>query len=295
MGNADDAVIPRSGMRAAAMPAGIRPADMIQPSMAERRDSGNEKLWRSTLLGTNPALRFGRVAFAALPSAPRCEWCASPFKGPFVPLLRVMGHKPFQKNPRYCAFCIDWLLKRKGGAEVEMSALFADVRGSTQMAESLGSNKMHDLMDRFYSIGVELLIQGGAIIDRFMGDQVVGFFVPGLAGRDHARRAIETGLELLRATGNVAGQTALVPVGAGVQTGKAFIGTVGRRDLVLELAAAGEDVHVAARFASNAGAGELLCSEDAFRASHLDLAAEQRDLDLKGVSATIRARVLRPA
>ena len=268
---------------------------MIQPSMGERRDSGNEKLWRSTLLGTNPALRFGRVAFAALPSAPRCEWCAAPFKGPFVPLLRVIGHRPFPKNPRYCGFCIDWLMKRKGGAEVEMSALFADVRGSTAMSESLGPNKTHDLMDRFYSIGVELLIRGGAIIDRFMGDQVVGFFVPGLAGRDHARRAIETGLELLRATGNVTGQKALVPVGAGVQTGKAFIGTVGRRDLVLELAAAGEDVHVAARFASVAGAGELVCSENAFQASHLGVAAEQRDLDLKGVSATIRARVLRPA
>ncbi len=149
-------------------------------------------------------------------------------------------------------------------------------------------------MDRFYSTGVELLIQGGAIIDRFMGDQVVGLFVPGLAGQHHSRRAIQTGLELLRATGNVAGQKAFVPVGAGVQTGKAFIGTVGRRDLVLELAAAGEDVNVAARFASVAGAGELVCSEEAFQAAHLDVATEQRDLNLKGVSATIRARVLRP-
>lgn len=267
---------------------------MIQPSMAEDRDTGNEKLWRSTLLGTNPALRFGRDLFAVLPSAPRCEWCASPFKGPFVPLLRIMGHQRFAKNPRYCSFCINWLLKRKGGAEVEMSALFADVRGSTAMSESLGAAKMHDLMDSFYSTGVELLIQGGAIIDRFMGDQVVGFFVPGLAGQDHARRAIQTGLELLRVTGNVAGQKALVPVGAGVQTGKAFIGTVGRRDLVLELAAAGEDVNVAARFASVAGAGELVCSEEAFQASNLDVATEQRDLNLKGVSATMRARVLRP-
>jgi adenylate cyclase len=263
--------------------------------MAEGRDTGNEKLWRSTLLGTNPALRFGRVLFAVLPSAPRCEWCGSPFKGPFVPLLRIMGHQRFLKNPRYCSFCIDWLLKRKGGAEVEMSALFADVRGSTPLAESLGPNEMHALMDRFYSIGVEVLIQGGAIVDRFMGDQVCGFFVPALAGQDHARRAIQTGLQLLRATGNVAGQKALVPVGAGVQSGKAFIGTVGRRELVLELAATGEDVNVAARFASVAEAGELVCSEDAFQASHLDLAAEQRDLNLKGVSATIRARVLRPA
>lgn len=175
-----------------------------------------------------------------------------------------------------------------------MSALFADVRGSTPMAERLGANAVHALMDRFFSTGVELMIRGGAIIDRFMGDQVVGFFVPGLAGREHARSAIQTGLELLRATGNVVGQNARVPVGAGVQTGKAFIGTVGRRDLGLELTAVGEDVNVAARFASVAGAGELVCSEGAFQAADLGVPAEQRELTLKGVSATIRARVLRP-
>jgi adenylate cyclase len=161
------------------------------------------------------------------------------------------------------------------------------------MAERLGASGMHALMDRFYSTGVEVLIQGGAIVDRFAGDEVVGFFVPGLAGREHARRAIQTGLDLLRATGNIAGHEAWVPIGVGVQSGKAFIGTVGRDDLILEFTALGEDVNVAARFASVAGAGELVCSEATYRAAHLDVPAESRELTLKGVSARVRTSVLR--
>jgi len=61
------------------------------------------------------------------------------------------------------------------------------------------STRIHSVMGRFYTEGVAVLIRGGALI---MGDQIVGYFVPGYAGRDHARRAIETGIDLLRATGN---------------------------------------------------------------------------------------------
>src|SRR5437867_3125583 len=183
--------------------------------VAEKQDQRVEKLWRETLLGTNPADRAGRTLFAALPSPPRCELCAAPFKGPFAPVLRLIG------------------------------------------------------------------------------DQVVGYFVPGFAGHDHARRAIETGLELLRATGHVPGAEPWVPVGAGVHTGSAFIGTVGRAEGQLEITALGEDVNVAARLASVAATGELVCSEAAYQAAGLDLPGERRTLALKGVSLPIEIRALR--
>jgi len=263
--------------------------------VAQEQDERVGKMWRATLLGTNPADRAGRTFFAALPSPPRCELCAAPFRGPFTPLLRLIGKRPLARNPRYCEFCFRFILNKKGGAEVGMSALFADVRGSTPMAEQLGAAGTHALMDRFYTTGIDVLIHGGALIDRFMGDQVVGYFVPGFAGRDHARSAIETGLELLRATGHVAGKEPWVPVGAGVHTGSAFIGTVGRAEGQLEITALGEDVNIAARLASVAATGELVCSEAAYRAAALDLPGERRQLTLKGVSAPIEVRALHSA
>ena len=261
--------------------------------MSDEVDRGNEALWRAILMGTRRLTRIEHSAFSHLPSPPRCEICASPFKGPFAPVLRFLGRAPFVKNPRYCAVCIGGLMKHKGGAEVELTALFADVRGSTPMAERLGAPGIHDVMDHFYSEGVDALIQGGALIERFMGDQIVGYFVPGYAGHDHAKRALETGLEVLRVTGNVGGDAGWLPVGVGVHTGTAFIGTVGRPGGLIELTALGEDVNVAARLASEAGAGEIVCSETTFRDAGLELASERRVVTLKGVSEPVSVRVIR--
>lgn len=260
--------------------------------MADVIDTGNEERWRSYLCGTDPAARAGRAVWSKLPSPPRCNLCAAPFKGPFVPLLRLIGKKPFAKNPRYCDFCISRLIAAKGGAEVPMSALFADVRGSTPMAEQLGPTGTYNIIDRFYTEGVDVLVHGGAMVDRFMGDQIVGYFVP-LYATEHARTAIETGLALLRTTGHGNGRSPWIPIGVGVHTGSAFVGTVGRPGGLVELTAIGEDVNVAARLASVANAGELVCSEAAYAAAALDGAGESREVTLKGVSQPVAVRVLR--
>jgi adenylate cyclase len=202
------------------------------------------------------------------------------------------GRKRFAKNPRYCDFCVGRLVQGQGGAEVEMSALFADVRGSVPLAEQLGPAGTHRIIDRFYSSGIDVLAKGGAMIDRFMGDQIVGYFVP-LYAPAHARIAIETGLALLRATGHGAGELPWIPIGVGVHTGEAFIGTVGRGSGLVELTAIGEDVNVAARLASVAGPGELICSEAACAAAGMDRATESREVPLKGVSQPVRVRVMR--
>src|SRR5512132_2635847 len=94
------------------------------------RDRGNIDEWRGMLLGTNLWHRWhrrGRGLFGALPSPPRCMICAAPFKGPFTPVLRFFGRSPHPRNPRYCGLCMNVLLSGRGGAEVELTSLFADV------------------------------------------------------------------------------------------------------------------------------------------------------------------------
>lgn len=93
------------------------------------------------------------------------------------------------------------LLSGRGGAEVELTSLFADVRGSTPLAEQLGPTGTHTLMDRFYTEGTEILMRSGALIERFMGDQIVGYFVPGYAGASHARVAVDAALKLFAGDG----------------------------------------------------------------------------------------------
>jgi adenylate cyclase len=93
-------------------------------------------------------------------------------------------------------------------------------------------------------------------------------------------------------TGND-GSEPWVPIGAGVHTGVAFVGSIGTGPHV-ELTAMGDRVNVTARLASAAGAGEILVTEDAANAAGLDLVGlERRDLELKGKSAPTTVRVLR--
>jgi adenylate cyclase len=125
-----------------------------------------------------------------------------------------------------------------------------------------------------------------------MGDQVVGYFVPGFAGPQHAREAVLSGLDILRATGHGA-ETPWVPVGAGVHTGGAFVGSVGKGEDMAELTAIGDPVNIAARLASTAATGEVVVSEEAFAASGLGGDPERRELELKGVGSPVSVRVLR--
>jgi adenylate cyclase len=250
-----------------------------------------EEEWRSLLLGTHPALRAYRRFFATVPKSPRCEFCAVPFAGPFAPLLKILGKGPWVRNPRYCYACCARLIRNKGGVEIGLSFLFADVRGSTPLGEKLGPTGLHDVMDRFYATGIDALIAHGALIDRFMGDQVVGYFAPGFAGPQHARQAVLSGLDILRATGH--GDAApWVPVGAGVHSGTAFVGSVGKGEDMAELTAIGDPVNIAARLASIAGTGEIIVSEEAFVAAGLAGEPERRELTLKGVSTPVKVRVL---
>lgn len=251
-----------------------------------------EEEWRARLMGTHPALREGRRFFVKLPSPPRCELCAFPFVGPLATLMKPFGKAPWPKNPRYCTGCCAMLMKHKGGAEIPLSMMFADVRGSTPLAEQLGMRGLHDLMDRFYTTGVDALVAHGALVDRFMGDQVVGYFTPGFAGRQHARQAILCGLAILRATGHGTGEP-WIPVGVGAHTGEAFVGAIGKGEDLVELSALGEDVNVAARLASVALTGELVASQAAFVAAGLDVPAEPRTIELKGISVPVAVRIIR--
>jgi adenylate cyclase len=140
-------------------------------------------------------------------------------------------------------------------------------------------------MDRFYATAAQVLVDHDAIVDKFVGDEVIGIFIPGLAGKDHAAHALAAARALMAATGNT-GHDPWVAVGAGVHTGVAFVGTVGD-GAHIELTALGDPVNVAARLASAAGAGEILVTLTAAHAANLaEDGLERRDLELKGKSGS---------
>jgi adenylate cyclase len=229
--------------------------------------------------------RFSR----AIPSDPRCKLCDSPFGRPGN-VMRFIGFGPSRLNRRICSGCIHALEKNPGGAEIELSLLFADVRGSTALAEQTSAEEFSQLMARFYGTAANVVDARNGIVDKFVGDQVVALFIPGFAGADHASDAIAAARELLVKTGHGEG-VPWIPVGAGVHTGAAYVGSVGEGD-ALDFTALGDSVNTAARLASCAGAGEILVSSVAAAASQLDTAGlEARTLTLRGRAESVEAWV----
>jgi adenylate cyclase len=146
------------------------------------------------------------------------------------------------------------------GAEVASSFLFADVRRSSELARELGTWEFTRLMQRFYEVATEVLLRNDALLDKFVGDEVVGFFLPFMAGNEHASRAVRAAEELLTATGHRDPGGPWLPMGAGVHTGEAFVGLVSR-GRSSEFTALGDVPNIAAHLAGQARVGEVLVTE----------------------------------
>lgn len=239
---------------------------------------------------------FFKPIFRALPTDPRCHICYIPFHGigGFI-AKRLLDVKPSPMNPHICDTCERFAERYPGGTEIDVSILFADIRGSTPLAEKMGTQEFSKLIHRFYIAGTKPLYSNYAFIEKFIGDGLTAFFSPAFAGPNHALTAIKAGREILQATGHGEGKTPWIPVGVGVNTGTAYIGSVkmegGRTDITI----LGDVVNTAARICSEAGAGELLVGDSAMRMAGLSKTEhEVRNLSLKGKQENVDAWVLKP-
>ncbi len=259
------------------------------------QDAEIENLWRTYLTtGELEQERRQRRLFRMLPGTPRCNNCYAPFQGTGGRIVRlVYGKRPSNLNPQLCNICEEFARQYQGGAEIELSLLFADVRGSTALAEGMSPTEYSRVINRFYEAATHVMIHTNALIDKIIGDQVAGMYVPGFAGPDHARRAIEAAQEIMRVTGHGGPDEPWISLGAGVHTGTAFVGSIRSGEGTADITVLGDAPNTAARLSTSAGRGEILISEAAAVAAGLPTDnLEKRALDLKGKSDPISVYVL---
>jgi len=191
-------------------------------------------------------------------------------------------HGQSRVNPMLCGLCFGSLRQHPGGAEVEISVLFADVRGSTGIAERTSSAEFRRLLQRFYGIASRAIERNGGIVDKFLGDGVMALFIPVIAGERHASRAVTAGRTMLDEAERSDLAASGVRIGVGLHTGTAFVGVLGSDDK-LDFSALGDTVNVAARLGSIAGPGELVVSRVAWEAAGLEVeATDRRQIEVAG-------------
>jgi adenylate cyclase len=254
-----------------------------------------DEMWHSYLTtGEFAKERRQRHFFRLLPGTPRCKNCYAPFHGVGSPVVRLFwGKHPSNMNPQLCNVCEVFAREHRGGAEIELSMLFADVRGSTSLAESMNPTEFSKLINRFYSTATQVMVNSDALIDKIIGDQVAGMYVPGFAGPEHARRAIEAAQEILRATGHRDHEEPWIPLGVGVHTGTAYVGALRSEEGVTDITVLGDAANTTARLSTSAGVGEILVSDSAYSFAGVKLGeAEKQSLELKGKSEPIDVWVI---
>ncbi len=243
-----------------------------------------EAMWREVLVhGHSHKLGF-------LPSSPRCLACKVPFGGIGGKVSSLFGLHPSRKNPNVCNLCDDVL--PKGGAEIDIAVFFADVRGSTGLAERLGPSAFAALLNRFYDAASKAILASVGFIDKMVGDEVMALYVPNTSPEYH-RNAVRAARDLMRAVGYGGPGEPWLPLGIGVHSGLAYVGRVGTGE-VHDVTALGDTVNTAARLQGEASAGEIILSEEIYK-DVVDLYPnlEQRVLTLRGKEASFPARVLK--
>jgi len=262
-----------------------------------------EAVWRDYLTtGSVPKhvhqpwyeLKVWRPLVRHLPSNPRCRICYYPFKGVGGWLSKsLLGLEPSKMNPQLCNVCERFAKRFSAGTELEVSMLFADVRGSTSLAEGIRPAEFSQQMNRFYRAVTNVLFDTNAFVEKLVGDEVGGFFVPGFSGSSHAHIAVDAARKVLEATGHTDPSGPWIPVGVGVHTGLAYIGSVEAAEGYSDIAILGDAVNTTARLTSQAGPGQVVISEATRLAAGLGPdGLQSRQFNLKGKSETVDAWVL---
>src|SRR4051794_34730397 len=123
------------------------------------------------------------------------------------------------------------------------------------------------------------------LVDKLIGDEVMGLFIPGLAGPDYRRNAALAAIDLATAVDDV-------PVGVAANAGIAFVGNVGS-GTVMDFTALGDAVNLGARLQSHAAPGEVVLSADLYELVESDRPAARRDrIQVRGREEEVDVAVL---
>ncbi|MGM3366971.1 adenylate/guanylate cyclase domain-containing protein, partial [Escherichia coli] len=79
-----------------------------------------------------------------------------------------------------------------------VTVLFADIRGSTQLATQAGEEAWHDILDRYFSLLGTAVHRYEGTINQYTGDGIMALFGAPIAHEDHAQRACHAALEMQR-------------------------------------------------------------------------------------------------
>jgi class 3 adenylate cyclase len=164
---------------------------------------------------------------------------------------------------------IDYLDPEKmqlGGTQAMITTLFADIRGFTKFSERRSPEELVNILNRYLSDTVQVVLDQEGTIDKFMGDAIMAWFNHPIPQSDHALRAVRAAIHMRQAIHNLHNQ--LDPefhlsFGVGIHFGEAVMGLIGT-ETRMDYTAIGDSVNTAKRIQENTAANQILISASAY-------------------------------
>ncbi len=205
---------------------------------------------------------------AVSPGARFCDGCGFVLTSP-SPQRPVPSRAPLSYTPRHLAERILTEGRALKGERKEVTVLFVDVQGSTDLAGVLDPEEFHAVMDSAFELMLKAVHQWEGTVNQFTGDGIMALFGAPIAHEDHARRALHAALEIQRGFGEYA--TALrrekgisVQVRLGLNSGPVVVGAIGD-DLRMDYTAQGLTTNLAARMQQAADPGTIIVAAATYR------------------------------
>jgi class 3 adenylate cyclase len=155
------------------------------------------------------------------------------------------------------------------GERKPVTALFADVVGSTALAEAMDPEDWTQMMNEAFEQMSTAVFRYEGTIAQLQGDAMLAFFGAPVAHEDDPERAVRAALDMIEATDEFARQLKAARgidfrIRAGINTGPVLVGNVGT-DLRYEYTALGDAMNVAARMQAAAEPGSVLITANTQR------------------------------
>ena len=172
------------------------------------------------------------------------------------------------------------------GDEREITVIFADVRGFTTFSERLAPEELMQVINQYLSAGSSAIQLLEGIIDKYMGDAIVGLYNTQLNPQtdDHALRAVRAAIALVndvQALHEVMPPEQRLFYGIGIHTGTAIVGNVGSPSRK-EFTALGYAVTFAKKLQEIAQPGEIIISEETYQTVKDHVIAQSTERRLRG-------------
>jgi len=184
------------------------------------------------------------------------------------------------------------------GERKQVTVLFADVKGSMDMAERQDPEQWRQIMQRFFSILADSVHRFEGTVDKFTGDGIMAVFGAPVAHEDHARRACYAALQMLEKIAEYAGELRRkhgfnFSTRIGINSGEVVAGAIGEGSDG-EYTAIGHTVGLAQRMEALAEPGKAYLAEAAADLAHGFLELEDLgEFEIKGASRPVRVFELR--